>query len=296
MKRVIAIAAVAVFASGCSYIGLPGFGGHHDQVRGQQRPPAAMPNSPRRHAPSAAVKPFSASLEYGFEGKSSSEFHTGGFATDVFLAESRDWNDSHDNANRVALRGGYALNSKTEIGASVSYTQANSSGAVTIGNAGPAPAGTTNFPLTAEFGDFEKLGLELDARRYMGQTGGLRSPILRPFVGATLGVSRVTEMDVTLRSAGLPNIAPASTFTNPTTVGFYDESWVPTAGINAGVQVQFNRFAALEFETGLRYDGELEQNDTALRTLTDGVSSAAVLNDTGSRVVLPVTLRGRINF
>ena len=279
MIRSLAVAALGLGLAGCSY--LPDFGrgdhppahpGHHAAGYGQ----AAAPAKPARNV--------ILDLEATHEGKSSSDYHGGLVVPGALVIENRDFGDTHENARRIALRGSTSLSAKTEVFGGVSYTTADSRGPIQVGAIGVDT-------IHAEFGDYERLGLEIGARRYIdGATHpGLYSRVLRGFVSGSVGVAKVEAMDATFTSAGFPNLDP----TLPTAIpaNFYDESYVGTAFVGGGFQYGITPRAAIEFETGVRYDTQLNDDDTTL-----GALSLQSINDTDGRVVVPVTVRGRLRF
>lgn len=279
MFRLAAVVCAGVAVSGCSFVSdrFP-TRGHDTSAKHAHAAPAAYRSPMLRRDRGYAIE-----LEIGHEAKSSSEFHGGQNIPGALTVEARDFGDTHESGLRVALRGSKRLNPRTEVSAAVSYTQLDSAGVITVGAVGVDP-------ITAEFDDYTKTAIEVGVRRYVGDTGQpLQSRALRPFVGATVGLAQIDAMSATFESAGFPGLG----LSLPTTIqsDFYDDSIVPTVGVQAGLDWQVTPNAAIEVETGLRWDAAPDDDDATLSTLgLDGI------NDTAGRVVIPVAIRGRLTF
>lgn len=219
-------------------------------------------------------------VEAAWEGKSSSDF-AGGVVPGGLIIEPIDYNDAHDSAHRLGLRGSIELDPRTEVSAGVSYAQAESRDWITVGTA-------ITDPIEARFDDYERVSVEVGLRRYVGEESTLWHPSLRPFVGGSIGVSQIAEIDAEFRSDGFEDLGIAPEFS----AEFYDESYVLTASATLGAQWRVHDHAAIEIETGLRYDGAPDEDDTSL-----SVINLDIINDASDgRVVIPVTLRGRMRF
>lgn len=244
----------------------------------------AAPRAERAEGP-RPLFPIAFELEAGYEPAYDSDFHNGVDIPGALTVEARDFGDTHDAGYRVALRGSTAVNETTEVGVAVSYSAAQSRGPISVGAVGLEP-------IQAEFGDYKKIGLEANARRYFNvqNSGRLRSPALLPFVTASAGVAHVEAIDATFTSAGFPNLG-VSGLGETVETGFYGDSIVPTVFAGVGVNVRVAPTVAIEVETGLRYDGRAEEEDEVLSAL-----QLEDLNNTEGRFSTPVIVRLRAAF
>lgn len=72
---------------------------------------------------------------------------------------------------------------------------------------------------------------------------------------------------------------------------FYDSTTSVSAGIDLGVSWQVGETVSLQAETGYRYVGDLDGDDSAI-----GGLGLASINDVGDRTYVPVTLRAKFAF
>ena len=115
-------------------------------------------------------------------------------------------------------------------------------------------------------------------RYYFGTPGSAR-----PFVAARLGATRTDGIRATFEIPdGGITIAD---------VPFYDSGWSATGGLDAGVIMPVGETFSVVLTGGVRYVADLKDNDSAI-----GGLGLASINDTGSRVSLPVTLSARWDF
>lgn len=142
----------------------------------------------------------------------------------------------------------------------------------------------------ADFSEHRQYDLEVGGRRYFDpiyQDQGVRT--LTPFVGASVGVSRVNEVtfktdqnQVFLQQAfedGNLTYYDVPTANQVNTL--YESDWLVNGALTAGLEYQLTPRTALAFETGLK----AYQN----RSFVSG--------DSGDmNVVVPLTLRGSYNF
>ncbi len=261
MKRAAALTVLAFTAAACARPTQGAYFGAHSD------------GSPRR----AALE-----LDVSLEGKSSSEFH-GGTIPGAVVIEGRDWNDTHDNGYRVALRGAVEVAPRTEASLTVAYAEANARENVVVGSAGVDP-------IIASFDDYERLDLEFGLRRYIGDERTLWHPRLRPFVSGSVGVSRIAEIDAQFQSDGFIPLAIGDA-NGAFSSEFYDETYLANASAMVGAQWRLTDAAAVELETGVRYHGRPDEDDATLSLI-----NLETINDSGSRLVIPVTLRGRVSF
>lgn len=190
--------------------------------------------------------------------------------------ESRSHDRIYDLATTYGLEFAYAFDERREIFGQVRQTSADQ-GTVMVGGAF-VPALDTTLPVYGTFGDYEALSAEVGYRYYFGTAGSAR-----PFVGARLGATRTDEIRATFEipDAGI-TIANAP---------FYESGWSPTGGLDVGVIMPVSETFSVTLASGVRYTGDLKDDDSAI-----GGLGLASINDTGSRVSVPVTLAGRWDF
>ena len=189
---------------------------------------------------------------------------------------ARDHGRVYDNASTTGLAFGYGLADDREIYAQVQQTRA-SGGTVQVGGA-YVPALATELPVMGAFDTYKALSVEVGYRHYFGQPGAAR-----PFAGARLGATQTDAVNATftIADAGI-TIANAP---------FYDKGWVVSGGLELGVLMPVSDTFSVTLATGLRYHGDMKDDDSAI-----GGLGLARINDTGSRVSVPVTATLRWDF
>ena len=189
---------------------------------------------------------------------------------------SRGHDRIYDLATTAGLEFGYGLSDSSEIFGSVRQTRADE-GRVQVGGA-YVPALATELPVYGSFGDYDALSAEIGYRHYFGTAG-----YARPFLGARVGATRTDDIRATFEipAAGI-TIANAP---------FYQSGWSPTGGLDVGVIVPASDRFSFTIASGVRYVGDLKDDDSAIAGL-----GLADINDTGSRVSVPVTLSARWDF
>lgn len=182
----------------------------------------------------------------------------------------------YDTAGTVGLELAYAPSDRSEVFGQVRRTEADD-GRVMVGGA-YVPALDTELPVYGSFEDYSALSAEVGYRMYFGTAGAAR-----PFVGARLGATRVNGIRATFE-------IPAAAITIPD-APFYDKGWVASGGLDVGVIVPFGETFSMTLASGVRYTADLKDDDSAI-----GGLGLASINDTGSRVSVPVTLSARWDF
>ena len=155
-----------------------------------------------------------------------------------------------------------------------------------------------------DFSDRRQLDLEAGGRYYFDYMKSQGLDRVRPFVSAAAGGSLINEQNVNISQTQsiydaafnnalsgpvseatqgtLYNVVPAQLGGQESTVRLYDEQWVPSGRLNAGVEWQASPRTSLAFETGIEVRGGLEYASTGERSDTD--------------IAIPVTVRGSFNF
>lgn len=195
-------------------------------------------------------------------------------------AELRIGSRTHEDIYDMATGGGgeftWGLSDRSEVFGQLRYVSA-SEGTVQVGDAF-VPLLNASLPVYGTFSDYKAWSAEIGYRWYF-----MAPDYARPYVAARLGGTRTDEIRATfdIPDANI-NIANAP---------FYEEGWAVSAGIDLGVIIPFNDNFSVMAETGVRYTGDLKDDDSAI-----GGLGLASINDTGQRVSMPLTLALRYDF
>jgi hypothetical protein len=219
-----------------------------------------------------STSPLSAELGVGWDVGLSGDFLAASIGTlngVPVVFESQPFDDVYGNGLMWQFGGGYRLDDANEIRAQVSYQRVGA-GVAELGTAGA-------FGIVATFDDYHAWSIEGGFRRYFPARERLR-----PYAGATLGVSIISEIDAVFASpqAGLERYA----------TDFYDGTAALTLGVNGGVLYSLNERFDLNGQLGLRYNSGLSAIDALVGTGLEGV------NDKSSRWTLPITFGLRVKF
>jgi hypothetical protein len=165
---------------------------------------------------------------------------------------------------------GYMLDDVNEVRAQYSYQRVGAD-VVNLGTAG------TNG-LVATFDDYHAHSIEAGGRHYFAP----RSERMRPYAGALIGVSIISEIDGVLASpqAGLARYA----------TDLYDGTAAFTLGVNGGVLYAINDRFDVNGQIGFRYNSGLSAIDAFVGTGLEDV------NDKSSRWTMPIMLGVRVKF
>src|SRR5690606_22437087 len=190
--------------------------------------------------------------------------------------QAREHDRIYDQASTFGLEFGYGFSDRSEMFGQVRQTRAGE-GRVVVGEA-YVPALQAGLPVYGTFGAYEALSAELGYRHFFGTAGSAR-----PFIGGRLGATRVDDIRATFEIPdGGITIANAA---------FYEAGWVATGGLDIGVIVPVSDTFSFTLASGVHYASDLKDNDSAI-----GGLGLARINDTGSRVSVPVTLSARWDF
>lgn len=196
---------------------------------------------------------------------------------------SRSFDDIYGDLSAIEVEGAYGIGANREVFGAVRYAQADK-GTVQVGTAFVPALGAT-LPAFGTFGDFKSTTVEAGVRQYFG------AGAVKPYVAGRAGVVFVDEI-----RADFSVPVPAGVGAEPNdivlrNVPFYDSTTTFTIGADVGVSWDVSEKLSLTAETGIRYQGDLDGNDSALRGL--GLAS---INDEGARLFAPVTLRAKYQF
>lgn len=281
--RILMLGAAAVALSGCSFLGL---GGQKDYSNYNPQTGYYTPQAAQTAAPATRCHTGNCLSRWNLEGGIGPSFNAGNnivTAGRTNNVEGTDFNsisfsDAYKAGVRAELGGSYALAPNTKVSLLGHYEQADSDGAQDWGTIDGAA-------LTGALSDYKAFGAEIGLRQYFQPRNGIILDSVRPYVEGRAGVSRVD--DISIRGAQLGGTALAN---GP--IALYDNSWVPTGAALIGVETPIARYTTIGLETGVRFQGGLESDNSVLAPGTP----LAGLNNNRGRVTVPVTLRGRFRF
>ncbi|GLQ20878.1 hypothetical protein ACFFUB_08010 [Algimonas porphyrae] len=199
-------------------------------------------------------------LEVGAEEFIDGDIIQAGNAVGPMTTTQTGYSDAFKRGYRVSAGLARDVRPNTTVLARGFYKEAEGETGVPVGTIG---AVTVN----GQFSDYKSYGAELGLRQYVGAG---RSG-LRPYLGATVGAEYID--DITLTTA-----AP---------IALNEAGWVPTASGTAGIEMPVSRTASLALESGIRWSGSQDRAAAA---------TAAGYTDDGSKLSVPVTLRGSFRF
>jgi hypothetical protein len=195
-------------------------------------------------------------------------------------AELRIRSRSHDQiygtARSLGLVVGYGLSDRSEVFLQARETSADD-GRVRVG-AAYVPALDTELDVFGKFSSYDAYTWEVGYRHFFGDGGRFR-----PFVAARVGA---TETDVIRATFEIPDAA----ITIPD-APFYEKGWALSGGLEAGAQIAFTERFSMTLAAGVNYIDDLSDDDSAIAGL-----GLAAINDTGSRVSMPLSITGRWDF
>ncbi len=282
--RILMLGAAAIALSGCSFLGL----GEKNIDQTQYNPQTGYyGQQATQQAQNKACHSGNCLARWNVEGGIGASFPAGQNIITAsrtnnvpgFDVNSQSFGDVYDTGVRAELGGSYALAPNTKITAFGHYEHADGGDIVDFGTA-------NGLVTSASVSDYEAWGGEIGLRQYFKPTNGYIVKSVRPYVEGRVGVSRVNDIqfeNVTID--GAPRAAG-------TTIGLYENSWVPTAAGLVGIETPVARYTTVGIESGLRYQGGLESD---LETFGPG-SNFGGLNNNRGRWSVPLTIRGRYRF
>lgn len=195
-------------------------------------------------------------------------------------AELRIRSRSHDQvygtATSYGLEVGYGLSDRSEVFLQARETSADD-GRVRVG-AAYVPALDTELDVFGHFSGYDAYTWELGYRHFFGDGGRVR-----PFVAARLGATETDDIRATFE-------IPDAAITIPD-APFYEKDWALSGGLEAGALISFTEHFSMTLAAGVNYIDDLSGDDSAIAGL--GLAS---INDTGSRVSVPLSITGRWDF
>ena len=205
---------------------------------------------------------------------------TGSRIHDSATATSQDvsMSDAYDTGVRYELGGSYALNPNRKVTLTGHYAEADGND-ITLGT-------INGNDITGTMGDYESYGIEAGIRQYFKPT---RAPVfgsVRPYVEGRVGASHIDDI-------GIENaqVAGGGAWLGGN-VAMYEGGWVPTGAGLVGIEAPVFKRATLALESGVRYTGTLDSDNTTLGSGTD----FSGINNGSDNWSVPVMLRGRYRF
>lgn len=292
--RILLVSTAAIALSGCSMLGF-GSSGH-------SYGPSSYGHG---YAPQTSYNPCKAKKmpkpqgcmvmsQWNLEGAVGQEYMVGGdFTTpgDVTPIVGTDLNavsmqDTYDPGLRLELGISKALNPNRKFTLMGSYTKAEGQD-VNIASQTGVPANQ----IRGQASDYESYGIEAGLRQYFNPTAAPLFGSLRPYVEGRVGAANID--DISLTNARLVGGAPG--VFNGGNIDMYEGGWVATGAGLVGVEAPIFKRATLGLETGIRYRGALDADQTDLSAAgTQPLLTG--LNNGSENWSVPVTLRARYRF
>jgi hypothetical protein len=188
--------------------------------------------------------------------------------------------DSVYNTNFYRIQGelGYVLTRHIEVFGMFKYSHADSE--VTSGSTATVVGGPT-FVLTDHWGEYSAWGGELGLRYFFLP----KEARFRPYVSVSGGATAVDSINL---------LVVDNTGGTAFDGALYDSSVVGTAALLAGIEVSVSCHFSVGVDAGVRYESQLEGNDTDL--VAQGYSAISNVNNAGDRLYCPVTVYGKFRF
>ncbi len=189
--------------------------------------------------------------------------------------EKRSQKTVYDEGYNAGVELGYGLSDNSEIFGSVRHSWTGR-GSAQVGTA-VIPATGQTLPVNARFGKYKADNIEVGYRQYFGSGG------LQPYgaIRGGIGFTDRIKADFTIPDA---NIAVND-------AAFYKKSTIYSGGLDVGLSYDVGTNVSIQAETGLRYQSKLKDDDTDIAGL-----GLAAINDSGSRLSVPITLKLRAGF
>jgi hypothetical protein len=195
------------------------------------------------------------------------QYQSGGTTSDVAV-EKTTFNDVYGSTMTAGFEASYAVTRFSEVFGRLSYSTA-SGDTVTLGKIGTAD-------LMASFDDYKAYGVDLGYRYFfdMENTG------FTPYLGAAAGMRYVPGFGASLNTAQ----------SDLGTLNLFDDSFVPTVGLDLGFLYPLSRNFAVGFETGLYYSFTLKDDDSSF------ANGGSDTNDNADRLYVPARVKGVWKF
>lgn len=200
-----------------------------------------------------------------------------------FDVPNRDFSDVYDAPREVGVQLNYGLSDRSEIFGGVSYMRASGKAFDALlftfaGNIGGVPI-AVGSTLIGEFEDYQEFAANFGYRRFFD----IDAP-LKPFVGATFSVRKVSAIDLNFRHS--------SNGVSIDNVRFYAPSIAFASGLQIGMRYDINDWAALGVTTGVNYRTNLKENDDDVVGFREFTNA----NNKGDVLDIPIAVRLTASF
>ena len=200
-----------------------------------------------------------------------------------FDVPNRDFSDVYDAPHEVGVQLNYGLSDHSEVFGGVSYMRASGKDFDALlftfaGNIGGVPI-ATGSTLVGEFEDYQEFAANLGYRRFFA----IDAP-LKPFIGATFSVRKVSAIDLNFRHS--------SNGVRIDNVRFYAPSIAFASGLQVGMRYDINNWAALGVTTGVNYRTNLKEEDDDVVGFREFTNA----NNRGDVLDIPVSVRLTARF
>jgi hypothetical protein len=179
-------------------------------------------------------------------------------------------------ASSYGLEFAYGLDDRSEVFAQLREATAGE-GRVRVGGA-YVPALATELSVFGTFSRYEAYSAEVGYRRYFGEGGWAR-----PFLAGRIGATETDDIRATFEIPDANIVIPNAPF--------YSKAWALSGGLEAGVQIPVGERFSMTVSGGVQYVADLSDDDSAI-----GGLGLASINNTGSRVSMPLSITGRWDF
>ncbi|MEY2480391.1 MAG: hypothetical protein QOI04_1318 [Verrucomicrobiota bacterium] len=203
--------------------------------------------------------------------------------------KSRDWNDVYNNFFRGQVEVGYVLTNHIELFAQFRYTSASSN---LVHGSTASLFGISTREYFSEWSDYNSWGGDVGVRYFfLGKQAKIR-----PYISLAGGAAWVDSIRLHATQS-----SPFFVGGQPFTIydgGFYDETTVWSGAAMLGVEFNVTCHVAVGIESGVRYESTLDGNDRDFNAdpLAAINALAALNNDNGDRLSVPVTVYAKLRF
>ncbi len=273
--RILFLGAAAIALSGCSWLGMGNNFGPYSYNSGPHSTNAGHSTAALQHKPLG---------KWRVSGALGTDFAVGG---DVVTGNDTPGPlNVHQIAMSQAYKPGYRgeagitydLNSKQSLTINGFYQQAKGKSDVEIAN---APGGQ----FTGQLSDYKAYGLDVGLRHNLGKTRMPLFKTVQPYMEGRIGIARTSDI-------GMQNHRINGVNTVPSSFELYEGRYIPTASALVGVEKPINRHVSVGLETGIRYMGKSDSDDT----FVSGFLPYSGMNNGSNRWSIPLQIRGRYRF
>jgi hypothetical protein len=189
--------------------------------------------------------------------------------------QKRSQKQVYDQGYSVGVELAYGLSDQSEVFGSVRHSWTGK-GNAQVGTAF-LPATNASLPVNATFSRYKADNIEIGYRQYFGDGG------IQPYGAVRGGIGFVDRINA---SFAIPDANIAINDAR-----FYKKSTTYSGGLDLGISYDVGPSISLQAEAGLRYQSKLKSDDRDIAAL-----GLAGINNTGSRLSVPITLKLRAGF